>query len=1519
MSELIFLFSCLFSEIIEGWAHGSFVQIALEHKGKLRSVSVEALRVLSEDTNPTRQTRLQLCSAGAAEALGTTLKDEFSDIAPLHNPEAYGSFFRDPDSALYTAVKDIHESLRCLANILEPQKQLSKSQQERRLSQAHFLDPKELLIKGCIDVVKSGGLESLIWISSLPYSQTQLSEISMTSADRIDLLDEACRLLASLSPLLLSDVAAANGCAKWASQVFDALNGVLKRLNQNEDGNISDIPAELNIDALRGLGALARYEPMKIRIVDKSLPKILFLKSLSGEKNDVSNAANQVLLSLGFTEDEITVQVAGNDPKLLVDWFCLQRALLIQAMTRAELRARVVDMWQLPFAETDAQSPMKLIRQLSNLSVSSMGDDRSTDSQEPISQEPIIKDLFENFTSDSDSMRSRKKVLRQYRDVYESDKSMRSDSNRANRGINPELLWSKSQVAENEGLMSPHVFPLNNSITEKDWVLSHQRVMEGLGESESQFCSVGSIPDRIEKLLDCCFPSKLLRNDIVPIHDLRPQSSYNFRALMMPQRRYFSFRREGQLLARLCEKQAAHVDSDEVHWTLGFTNSTFAGEFVESLVQTLYLCPMITGLSFAKNSEWLAKRDADLVNDGDEGSGLLANLAGSLPPWVSFLTFDNMLNDRDLRALVAILDTVGKLSAGNDVSESASNQNSSNIPSVGQTQGKFNCFSIRNSPQISPDSWNAFFNMLGKSGPSKRGVTTMPLSSLVVLDLSGNKLGDDLSSLVLELIHDKDSGCRLEQLDLSGNRIGRGVNVVKVLRAYTEYYRYNQKLGVKMVPKSWKSSLHTLVLAENDLFLGHAGLEIFALLKHNALCLRYLDLSNNGLEGDNYQLLASSLLKNTSLCHLNLSWNKFSSPLIDLILESINNPDAESGLSFLLLENNSPTMNESQQQLLSHFLRKSRKHAIERFVKERERNLLGVDIIETPGRQGGDLELVDESHSNVFKNSFQAQHQLQQHGVEDALQEEEDEGDNMITVLFSAPLVFRGEDGTLYPFAKLDFDMERELLWQCMKEASRDIEVTFDNAHHSRLLATLTKRCSCLHYSGHGHPNYLPFEDGMGGPNWLDVDHIKELIVRDGVAPFKFVFVSACHSGLAGETFASAGVPHVVCCRQESELKDTAALAFTRSFYLALAVGHTVKESFEQGCKAVRATPNIRDSRKEMEKFVLLPRDGNHDVPVFRAKAVREWPKQPRNQGLASSKSSRRRGGLLRIRSVMALGAKSSELSVRNMMQEDPSPTAPQFFLGREVDMYFVLTTLLKKRLVTVLGETGIGRSSLVCALCHYINERASTITEIQRIYFIKPKHGGRNVSCRSLLRQLLDKLEEAGKCRPIDEDTDTEIMLDAICKGLKQDKALVVFDRTELLEKNDESQELTMVLSTLLYETKQVKVLLTGRNALGQPSIGGQVEHPFTLGPLNFANSVRLFANLCPHLHTPSERGLIFNKLVTDDQQAELSPGDALMNDKTKSILSMIGEGVPARIEKAAYSVSKDELEKLQAEHSYL
>ena len=142
----------------------------------------------------------------------------------------------------------------------------------------------------------------------------------------------------------------------------------------------------------------------------------------------------------------------------------------------------------------------------------------------------------------------------------------------------------------------------------------------------------------------------------------------------------------------------------------------------------------------------------------------------------------------------------------------------------------------------------------------------------------------------------------------------------------------------------------------------------------------------------------------------------------------------------------------------------------------------------------------------------------------------------------------------------------------------------------------------------------------------------------------------------------------------------------------------------------------------------------------------------------------------------------------------------------------------------------------------------------------------------------------------------------------------MIVFDRTELIKSSDvECLELPKILSTILYETKQVRVVITALNSLGQPAIGGQVEHSYKLGPLTFSNTVKLFAKLCPHLHTPSERGMLSKKLVRNEEdQMNLLPGDPKLKRRSIDILSVIGDGIPAKIERAAYGISREDLSRL-------
>jgi hypothetical protein len=187
--------------------------------------------------------------------------------------------------------------------------------------------------------------------------------------------------------------------------------------------------------------------------------------------------------------------------------------------------------------------------------------------------------------------------------------------------------------------------------------------------------------------------------------------------------------------------------------------------------------------------------------------------------------------------------------------------------------------------------------------------------------------------------------------------------------------------------------------------------------------------------------------------------------------------------------------------------------------------------------------------------------------------------------------------------------------------------------------------------------------------------------------------------------------------------------------------------------KRYERLPTLEILTRRNEQNFAFAKDGNHDVPIFNALPVPEWPKHhirderslrsQRNTMRSFSRSHRSLG-----RRIGSGGARTSELSVRNIMQEDPSPSPPEFFMGREVDTYYVLKEVLGKRLVSVVGERGIGRSSVVCALCHYINERALTI--IDRIYFV-PANRHKRHPLRSLVQRFLKKLIEGEKSRPVD------------------------------------------------------------------------------------------------------------------------------------------------------------------------
>jgi len=1555
----------------------------------LKRMSVEFLCIISAESRP----RKYLCLSGAVEAFGLVLKQ---DVPKLYNSIKRRKAKVQNDDVMGDIIEESYSALLALANLLEPS---STSRSKRARSSLSEVPGSSSNMEVLRQTAESGGLEALLMLTTLPLpplSPKIENSADTTTFDVSELGVESSRSLALLCPLLISDSASTAGLTHWAGDVLLALTNLLRRQTDGEER--TGALREQQLDALRGLAYLAQYEPLRIRLVDGLAPQLLQMKSSRRSDGGISKAANQVCSNLGFRDDEIDLQCIGDDPRQAADWFSLERCLILQAMARGQVRNVLFEIWKdsldevasvtdiRGFSSTSVVGGMERIledeteRRLSL--VHSAGDD---DEKAKL----LKQNLFKELGDDSDSLDFRRTMISQYNDIYgsrDTSSGSRADVTEPRAGslevpsspfdddsLSHTVAISSLSMADDslshgpvgrKGLLRSSPCSIIGSTVEREWVLKHQQSFDVDAVHVGGFCS---LPNQSQELIQTVLPSKLLQNEVLPLNDFVPTSSFDFRALAMPERNYYSFRREGQVLSRVCEKHAGINESEDVFWTLSFTNSTFAGEYAESLVQALYRCPIIQSISFSERDPPI---QVPTDNEDESGSTTLAHLAGTLPPWVTCLTFDNVLSNDAFSQLVAVFQTMGRLdlAAEGDVADGPSLSQQSSVAGAA-----FQFLAISNSPRLRHETFDLFYQLLGSQLRLEKdlGLKHASLPSLVALDLSGNLLGDDSVAALLSTIYDKGTRCSLERLDVSRNSIGRGDAVRRVLVDYV-------KNNPQSESGSWTSSLTWLGLASNNLHQGRLSIDLLEMLSNDALGLTALDLSDNNLDRcdgqDLLQVLLTSLQTNKQVCSLDLSSNVFSDASINSFIETSKTMKWPHRFAFLGLKGNKPPLSKIQIRGVKDFLARGKSERIKDYKEKRHQPAKGAVFAVRSSYATGRMPFVGEasldttstaasvpSDGHILPSRDGSLSPLGGSSVVSVAaeptpppppEEEEEKSvdtvpsertpgltgesivaqradvlhrevhtrasaipvNNKITVLFSAPLVYEDVNIGLCPINSLDHELEREILWQVFKEASRDIDLSFDCATMKRLLAHMTVGCTCLHFSGHGHKSHLTFEDGRGGMHWLAVNILRDVISRNaqgGSAPFKFVFVSACHSLLAGETFVRAGVPHVVCCQQESQLMNSAALAFTRAFYLALAIGRTVRDSFEIGRQAVACSPSVPSPETEMKKFLLLPEGGDHEYAVFNAEAVQEWPRvKPESTDpheMVGAASVPRRSSLMR-RSVIKSSSRHVHAGGGSGIPTDHHlPSPPQGFLGREVDMYKLLNAVLEKRFVNLVGPVGMGRSSLAAALCHYVHDRKQDMN-IDDIFYVRADEARRNHPLSAILVPLHKQLVTAGRTMPLPPSYDMDDVSSAVLKALQGKRSLVVLDRIEVIEESEGASELPLFLNNLFrpQQTKHVHVLMTAQNPLNLPSIGGVGEHVQELGPMNLKNTVKLFGISCRHVCTARERRKLEAMVSREEEDARA--GDASLSTRSRDIFSRLGDGIPARIVDCAYHISEEE-----------
>ncbi|KAG7359464.1 CHAT domain containing protein [Nitzschia inconspicua] len=469
----------------------------------------------------------------------------------------------------------------------------------------------------------------------------------------------------------------------------------------------------------------------------------------------------------------------------------------------------------------------------------------------------------------------------------------------------------------------------------------------------------------------------------------------------------------------------------------------------------------------------------------------------------------------------------------------------------------------------------------------------------------------------------------------------------------------------------------------------------------------------------------------------------------------------------------------------------------------------------------------------------------------------------VLTLFQSAPLAYvHPETRQKYTFPLLDFAYESQMLTQSLQDAERigsSVRVETEIATVDRLSAFFAQGGrKVLHLSCHGHPEYLLLENGYGSAHPLLVKELKRFVSQ---ADLDLVFVSACYSRSAGEAFLQAGVKHVVCCRQDSvNVRDEAAAEFARHFYRALACQKTLKEAFELAKATVRVSPLFPNAEEESDKFLLLPEDCDrkyHDIQIsFRDERRVHSCSNPEQSSLCFEMLNR----------------------------------APERFIGREEELFQVIDAIRCTDWLHVLGERGVGKTTLVAAASAYISRRPSSFMR-DRIIWIKGPNDA---------KRYKKSIRQANATRP-----------------------LVIFDTRVEADGWGQPKQMQFLLDLFGNGTK-MKLITIGYDESFVHRLKEKTPvSPRTLrvGRLSHNDSVCLFACLASSDKlSPQELASTLsmsdpNQLLYEfqDDNSALDPikmvTDALHNFRKKKVYHRIGEGLPKRIVHFAASMDETEL----------
>eukprot|EP00903_Cladosiphon_okamuranus_P010648 g10069.t1 len=380
-------------------------------------------------------------------------------------------------------------------------------------------------------------------------------------------------------------------------------------------------------------------------------------------------------------------------------------------------------------------------------------------------------------------------------------------------------------------------------------------------------------------------------------------------------------------------------------------------------------------------------------------------------------------------------------------------------------------------------------------------------------------------------------------------------------------------------------------------------------------------------------------------------------------------------------------------------------------------------------------------------------------------------GKLLLAHLFAAPLVRETTAGAeenepvgILPIKQQNYAQERSIITRALAEAGREIAFLSEVADGHNFPINLTG-CRVLHFTwnGDGNQEQVMFENpkGLAAPvteDWLQStcgsqkDKLPELVV-----------LTAASAKLVAKVFIRAGISNVVAVDTGGD--DAVTLRFVHSFYVNLAQGFTLRDSFDAG---VHSLPD-----DEKGRCVLLPENGEHWVSPF----------------------DDAESGAFTYR---------TPCSPRKMSEKSRLSSFP----GREVQVQEVYTHMVQQsKVITISGRPGIGKTEVALQACEYARERF--LFEETFFVSLQDKNTGAPITS---LKEVAARIASAVGISK--QDRTDEGFLGCMHNKFdpKKGKFLVVLDGCSpyFVNEEDEKIKLSSVVETLCARVSKPQYLVT-------------------------------------------------------------------------------------------------------------